>query len=217
MIRLGSKNTFVSFFKARFEDFHWNRPSLDGIDFVNISDEDNSFLTAEFEEVEIKEAVWSCEGDKSPGPDGFNFSFIKRVWEVVKADIFAMVDDFYRNGDLVKGSNASFTVLVPKNGCPQGLGDFRLIPLVGCIEKIIFKLLAVRIKKIIPYISECQTAFLKGRYIMDGVVIANEIIDQARKNKDEECFIFKVDFEKAYDSVNWSFLYMMERMGLCVK
>ncbi|XP_019433997.1 PREDICTED: uncharacterized protein LOC109340726 [Lupinus angustifolius] len=53
---------------------------------------------------------------------------------------------------------------------------------------------------------------------MDGVVIANEIIDQARKNKNEECFIFKVDFEKAYDSVNWSFLlYMMERMGFCVK
>ncbi|XP_019427226.1 PREDICTED: uncharacterized protein LOC109335545 [Lupinus angustifolius] len=45
-----------------------------------------------------------------------------------------------------------------------------------------------------------------------------EIKEAARKNKNEECFIFKVDFEKAYDSVNWSFLlYMMERMGFCVK
>ncbi|CAL0325061.1 unnamed protein product [Lupinus luteus] len=49
---------------------------------------------------------------------------------------------------------------------------------------------------------------------MDGIVIANEIIDQARKKKDGNCFIFKVDFEKAYDSMDWSFLlYMMERMG----
>ncbi|XP_019433996.1 PREDICTED: uncharacterized protein LOC109340725 [Lupinus angustifolius] len=104
-----------------------------GIDFVNISDEDNSFLTAEFEEVEIKEVVWSCQGDNSPGPDGFNFSFIKRVWDVVKDDIFAMVDDFYQNGNLVKGSNASFTVLVPKNECLQELGDFRPISLIGCL------------------------------------------------------------------------------------
>ncbi|XP_019442242.1 PREDICTED: uncharacterized protein LOC109346956 [Lupinus angustifolius] len=53
---------------------------------------------------------------------------------------------------------------------------------------------------------------------MDGVVIANEVIDQAKKNNFGDCFIFKVDFEKAYVCVNWSFLlYMMERMGFCLK
>ncbi|CAL0305463.1 unnamed protein product [Lupinus luteus] len=213
------KDHIASFFKGRFEEKHWNRPTLDGIDIGCISGEDNKFLAARFEEIEIKEAVWNCEGDKSPGPDGFNFTFIKKFWEVMKNDIIVMVDDFYSCGALVRGCNASFTVLVPKIGSPQGLGDFRPISLISCFQKIISKLLAARIKKIIPsVISECQTAFIKGRYIMDGVVIANEIVKQARRKKDGDCFIFKVDFKKAYDSVNWSFLlYMLERMGFCFK
>ncbi|XP_019431881.1 PREDICTED: uncharacterized protein LOC109338984 [Lupinus angustifolius] len=130
-----------------------------------------------------------------------------------------MVDDLYYSGNLSRGCNASFTVLIPKNNCPQGLGEYRPISLVGCIYKIISKLLVGRLKKVIHVvISECQTVFINGRYIMDGVVIANDIIDQARKKKNGDCFIFKVDFEKAYDSVNWGFiLYMMDMMGFCSK
>ncbi|CAL0299064.1 unnamed protein product [Lupinus luteus] len=213
------KTHIGQFFKSRFEENHWNRPLLDGVGFESISDDDNVYLTNRFVEAEIKEEVWSCEGDKSPGRDDYNFSFIKIFWEIMKPGIIAMVDDFYHHGNLARGCNASFTVLVPKNGCPQGLGDFRPISLVSCFQKIISKLLVDRLKKIIPsVISKCQTAFIKDRYIMDGVVIANEIIDQARKKNYGDCFIFKVDFEKAFDFVNWSFLlYMMERMGFCFK
>ncbi|CAL0325442.1 unnamed protein product [Lupinus luteus] len=211
------KDYIRSFFKDRFAESHWNRPTLDGIDFKCISEEDNVFLTTRFEEAEIRDAVWSCDGDKIPGPDGYNFSFLKKFWECVKKEIVAMVDDFFLSGNLARGCNASFIVLIPKNGCPQGLGDYRPISLIGCIQKIISKLLAGRLKKVIPLvISDCQTAFIKDRYILDGVIIANEIIDEASRKKDGNCFIFKVDFEKAYDSVNWGFLlYMMDRMGFC--
>ena len=62
-------------------------------------------------------------------------------------------------------------------------------------------------------ISSNQYAFIKGRQLVDGVVTVNEIIDVTRKTE-KECLIFKVDFEKAYDSVSWSFLdYMMRRLG----
>ncbi|XP_019432892.1 PREDICTED: uncharacterized protein LOC109339825 [Lupinus angustifolius] len=201
------------------EDPIKNRPSLGVIDFKRISKEDNCFLTAKIEEAEINEVVWSCEGNKSPGPDGYNFTFIKKFWDCLKTDIFAMVDDFFCSGNLARGCNASFIVLIPKTSCPQGLGEYRPISLVGCVHKTISKILVGRLKKVIcSVIPECQTVFIKGRNIMDGVVIANEIIDQARKIKGGDCFIFKVDFEKAYDSVNWSFLlYMMERMGFCFK
>ncbi|CAL0318682.1 unnamed protein product [Lupinus luteus] len=130
-----------------------------------------------------------------------------------------MVDDFFCSGDMSRDCNASFTVLIPENASPQGHGEFRLISLVGCIQKIISKLLAGRLKRVIHnVISECQTAFIQDCFIMDGMAIANEIIDQAKKKKDSDCFIFKVDFEKAYNSVNWGFLlYMMERMRFCFK
>jgi hypothetical protein len=60
-------------------------------------------------------------------------------------------------------------------------------------------------------ISPNQSAFIKGRQLVDEVVVVNEIIDLAIKSR-REFLIFKVEFEKAYDSVSWSFLdYMMIR------
>jgi hypothetical protein len=66
-------------------------------------------------------------------------------------------------------------------------------------------------------ISLNQSAFLKGRNLVDGVVVVNEIVDLAKKTGND-CMVFKVDFEKAYDSVDWNFLeYMLYRFGFCEK
>lgn len=78
------------------------------------------------------------------------------------------------------------------------------------MAKVLANRLRVDMGKVI---SETQTAFVKDRQILDGVLIANEVVDEARKLKNE-LLLFKVDFEKAYDSVSWSFLeYMMKRLG----
>lgn len=104
--------------------------------------------------------------------------------------------------------------LIGKNKNPQGLNDFRPISLIGCIYKIIARLLATRIKGVLlGIISTSQTAFLRGRQILDSVLVANEIINAAKKKK-WLMYLFKLDFEKAYDSVSWKFLdYMMVRTG----
>jgi len=80
--------------------------------------------------------------------------------------------------------------------------------------KIVAKLLANRIRKVMPsIIEETQFAFIEGRHLLQSVLITNEIIDEARKNH-KPCLIFKIDFEKAYDSVSWEFLlYMLRRFG----
>jgi hypothetical protein len=76
------------------------------------------------------------------------------------------------------------------------------------------KILAVRLKQVLGnLISKVQSSFLPNRHILDGVLVINEIIDLAKRRKDK-CLLFKVDFERAYDKVNWQFLdYMMGRMG----
>jgi len=58
--------------------------------------------------------VWQCEGTKSPGPDGFNFNFIKKNWEVMKKDIVEAVRLFHETGCIPRGCNASFVALSPK-------------------------------------------------------------------------------------------------------
>ncbi|GKU90664.1 hypothetical protein SLEP1_g4631 [Rubroshorea leprosula] len=208
------KQGIMEYFQKLFTDDGWSRPTLQGLTFKTISDNDRSMLTQPFTEEEVKEAVWNCDNTKAPRPDGFNFGFLKAQWEVIKEDVLKFLMDFHKNGRLVRGSNASFIVLIPKKENPQGIEEYRPISLIGCIYKILAKLLANRLSKVLNgIIGENQSAFIEGRQLVDGVVVANEAIDGVRKRK-SQCFVFKIDFEKAYDNVNWSFLdYMMEKMG----
>lgn len=196
--------------KSAFQDLYSekqnDRPTLDGIPFKCLTVEGNEKLSAPFCLDEIKEAVWSCDGDKSPGPDGFNFRFFKQFWEGIKNEVGDVINEFYENDVLPKGICSSFVTLIPNRDNPQGILDFRPISLIGSIHKLIPKLLAARLKCVLtPLISHCQSAFLANRQILDGVLTVSEVVDLARKKK-EERIIFKVDFEKAYDSVSWGFL-----------
>ena len=92
---------------------------------LSISKKDSKSLVARFSEVEIKSAVWACGGDKSPGPDGLYFNFIKQFWEILKPDFIRFFDEFFINGIFPKGSNASFIALIPKIINPQSLNDYR--------------------------------------------------------------------------------------------
>ncbi|GKU86405.1 hypothetical protein SLEP1_g936 [Rubroshorea leprosula] len=210
------KQEIAKYFQELFTEENWRRPKLDGICFRQITQFDNDLLTSTFSEQEIKEEVWNCEPSKSPGPDGFNFRFIRTMWEVIKDDIINFVREFHQHGRLVRGSNASFIVLIPKTDNPQAIEEFRPISLIGVIYKIIAKLLANRLRKVLPkVIGEQQMAFIEGRQLVEGAVIANEILDEIKRKK-KKGFLFKADFEKAYDNVSWEFIdYMMMRLGFC--
>lgn len=84
--------------------------------------------------------------------------------------------------------------------------------------KIVSKLLANRMKKVMPFIiDESQSAFIEGRHLLHSMLIANEVIEEAKRDS-KSCLVFKVDFEKAYDSMSWDFLlYMLQRTGFCPK
>lgn len=124
------------------------------------------------------------------------------------------IEYFWATGNISNGCNSSFISLIPKNKDAPKLGEFIPISLIGSYYKIIAKILANRIKKVIDkVIGEAQNAFLSGRYILDGVLITNEAIEFIDK-KNRKCMVFKVDFEKAYDCVNWEFLITtMQQMG----
>ncbi|XP_071706748.1 uncharacterized protein [Rutidosis leptorrhynchoides] len=112
----------------------------------------------------------------------------------------------------IKECGASFITLVPKVTDPTSLNEYRHISLISSYYKIVAKLLSNRLRKVIPsLVGTEQSAFIKGRNILDGVLIANEIIEYVKRKK-SKCLIFKVDFEKAFDSLSWEFL--MEVMGI---
>ncbi|XP_058751310.1 uncharacterized protein LOC131624376 [Vicia villosa] len=162
-------------------------PLLDGICFDMINEEDCRWLERSFEEVEIKEAIWGCDGSKIPGPDG---------------------------GELSKVISSSFLALVPNSSNPLSLDEYRPICLVGCMYKVLTKNFAGRLKRVLnSIISYNQSAFVPERQLLDGVLVANEVVDYSRK-EGAPCILFKVDSEKTYDSVSWNFLrYILVRMG----
>jgi len=197
VVRREAKKMFEDRFKATY-DFGVR---LDQVDFKSLSTEASSNMITSFTEEEIKEAVWQCEGSKSPGSDGFNFTFIKNSWGTLKQDLVKAVRWFQNPGSIPNGCNASFIALVPKVRDYVNLDQYRPISLVGAIYKIITKVLSGGIKNVISeVIDTSQPAFLKDRGMLDSVLVANEVVEEfQRYGKSGMCL--KVDYEKAYDSV----------------
>ncbi|GKE06748.1 RNA-directed DNA polymerase, eukaryota [Tanacetum coccineum] len=202
------------FFHGKFHENNLSRPTFTSNLFKQLSVEECSLLDLPFSTQEIKEAVWSCGGDKAPGPDGFSFKLLKKHWDIFSFDIISYVKEFETKAFIPRGCNSSFITLVPKIKDPLSINEFRPISLIGCQYKIISKILANRLSKVIAsVVSEVQMAFIKSRQIIDGPLIVDEIISWA-KTQQKKKFFLKVDFEKAFDSLNWSFLdSVMSQMG----
>nr|GEV30093.1 fasciclin-like arabinogalactan protein 2 [Tanacetum cinerariifolium] len=209
-IKQAAINHFLGRFKERVAIMPLFRSPL----FRKLCVPDVNFLEFDITLAEVKEAVWSCSGSKLHGPDGFNFNFIKAYWDLLRADFFDCIKNFEATENLSNGCNPSFIALIPKNSNPLGFSDYRPISLIRCVYKVISKIIALRLAKVISsIIGPNQTAFLARRQNLDGYLIANELIRLA-KIENNKLILFKVDFEKSFDSENLSVLLdVMEQMG----
>ncbi|GJV75554.1 putative RNA-directed DNA polymerase, eukaryota, reverse transcriptase zinc-binding domain protein [Tanacetum coccineum] len=191
-----------------------NRPSFSNNLFKQLTPDENLILESPITSQEIKNVVWDCGGEKAPGSDGFTFKLKKKHWNLLSDDIITYVNDFYHSALIPRGCNSSFITLVPKVDDPLTIRDFRPISLIGCQYKIIAKVLANRLSLVIhSVVGDVQIAFIKGWQITDGPLLVNEIISWAKKHK-KKLLLLKVDFEKAFDSLSWSFLEsIMAQMG----
>nr|GEX05650.1 RNA-directed DNA polymerase, eukaryota [Tanacetum cinerariifolium] len=136
--------------------------------------------------------------------------------DVSKEELKRMVWDCGMDKSL--GCNSSFIALIPKTPRANMVKDFRPIILIGCMYKIIAKILTNRLVGVIGYIvNEVQSAFIADRQILDGPFILNEVMHWCMIKK-KQALIFKVNFEKAYDLVRWDFLdEVLQKFGFSNK
>jgi hypothetical protein len=146
------------------------------------------------------------EHNKSPGHDGFPAEFYQIFWDVIKRDLMSLFTEF-RQGSLPLFSlNFGIVILLPKCAKALKIQQYRPICLLNVSFKIFTKVLTNRLTSIAhKIIQPTQTAFLPGRNILEGVVVLHKTIHEMHKKK-QSGVIFKIDSEKAYDKVKWSFV-----------
>jgi len=171
------------------------------------SAEDNQWLIRPFTMAELEVAVKEMKVNTAPGPDDFSTNFFKNFWGHIRYDILEMLHQLHRGQLDIARLNYGILVLLPKIKGANQIKQFRPICLLNVIYKIITKVLTIRLNSVInKVVSVAQTAFIPGRYILDGVLIIHEILHELRVRK-RKGIVLKLNFEKAYDKVNWSFLH----------
>ncbi|KAE8723356.1 MORC family CW-type zinc finger protein 3 isoform 2 [Hibiscus syriacus] len=188
------------------------------LNFAKLSAKQKAGLEVKFSEQEVWEAIFYSDSAKSSVLDGYTIGFFKKFWPTLKVHIMKFVDDFYCGRKWEHGVNHAFITLIPKKLNPKDIEDFRPISMVGSLYKIISKVLLKRLVSVIKgIVSPSQFAFIPCRQLLDCAFLANEGIDFWRKQERKE-LVFKVDFRRAYDSMEWPILLtLLKVMGFSEK
>ena len=115
---------------------------------------------------------------------------------------------------VLKAFNVTFLTLIPKEEGVESSDKFRPIALCNVIYKIISKVIANRLKPLLPkLIRPEQSRFVEGRQILDGVILVHEVLHSLKIMRQPGMMI-KLDIAKAYDKLNWHFMEkMLEAYG----
>lgn len=157
---------------------------------------------------EVREAIFRMGSLKSSGLDGMNPLFFQNQWQVVGEAIFSLLEGIFYNPTSIEAINQTLIVLIMKIQAPCTLKEFRPISLCNVNYKIITKVLANRIKPLMPLlVSLNQCSFVPSRHSYDNIVVSQEVIHFMHGMKGKKCFMaIKIDLEKAYDRLSWEFV-----------
>ena len=168
-------------------------------------------LAASPSDVEILFALKSMKAFKAPRSDGLHDRFFQRFWLIVGESMKFEIKKIFTTKKIPEHLNKTLIVLIPKQLGPETISHFRPISLCNTIYKIVTKILVHRLKHLMPsFVSPSQTAFISSRRGTTNVIIAQELVYSIKRKKGKEGFmIIKVNLEKAYDHLEWSFVRSM--------
>jgi hypothetical protein len=187
------------------------------LDILELPHVDPSGLGARFTEDEVWTVICALPPDKLPGPHRFTTRFLQVCWDLIKLDVMATLDTFWRLDTRdFHSANEALVMLLPKSPEASTIKDYRPISLIHLVGKLIAKILANRLApRLGSLVHNNQSAFIKGRSIHDKFIKGRSIHDNFRfvhasarllHVHRKPAILFKAEILKAFDSVAWSFL-----------
>ncbi|CAI5976173.1 unnamed protein product [Closterium sp. NIES-65] len=210
-ILIAASEYFTAAFAAREAEASTVWPVAPG---KTLSAAEREGLRAPWTVEEVKLAIQQLPCGKAPGLDGLPKELLEENWDLLGSCFMAFVKDFERSAVLTEQFMTAVTILLHKKGDKSMLENYRPITLLSATYKIVAKVLANRIKKVLPsVISDHQYGFLPGRKLADAVNVVADVIDAAAAGR-EDWYLLLVDFQKAYDSISRRYLFQtLTRMG----
>jgi len=177
----GIENEFLRYFKQTHQE-----PNIDRTQAIDrvlrnipklVTEEHNQLLLCPTNLQEVENAVKQLKARKASGPDGFTSKFFHNFWDLIKLEVWQVVEESRTLRWMYPGLNATFITLIPKEGESNTPDKHRPIALCNIIYKIVSKIIASRLKVLLPLIiSPEQIGYVEGRQITYGILLTHEII-----------------------------------------
>ena len=200
--------------KSFYKDLYSKQDLEDGSNFLNNLDlpskmpqNTKNLLMTDIELDEVEKSMKMMQLNKSPGEDGLPIEFYRAFWDEIKTHLFNSYKYSLTNGNLSITQKRGVISLLPKKNDLLLLKNWRPLTLLNVDYKILAKLIATRLKEaLILIINNDQTGFLKNRFIGHNIASLIEIIEFCEEN-DLAAVLLSIDFEKAFDKLDWDFLW----------
>ena len=172
-----------------------------------LSESSKDYMDQDLSENEIKNAIKKMKNNKSPGTDGIAIEFYKLYWGLVGEDLTEVLIEGLENKQLAYSQYLASIILLYKKGPRPDIKNWRPISLLNVDYKILTKVFAERLKKVLPeIINQDQKGCIPGRYIGHNIRLISDIFHEMEEDE-LDSLILQLDQEKAFDRVEWNWLF----------